>query len=74
MTDNEIEDVEIRKVQALTGERSFVLVLAKQFARELGISKRDFLKCYVRADRLIVEKIVPKALWTLHPIFSTNLK
>jgi hypothetical protein len=36
MTDNEIEDVEIRKVQTLTGERSFVLVLAKQFARELG--------------------------------------
>jgi bifunctional DNA-binding transcriptional regulator/antitoxin component of YhaV-PrlF toxin-antitoxin module len=74
MTDNEIEDVEIRKVQTLTGERSFVLVLAKQFARELGISKGDFLKCYVRAGRLIVEKIDPKALWTLHPIFSTNLK
>jgi hypothetical protein len=64
MTDNEIEDVEIRKVQTLTGERSFVLVLAKQFARELGISKGDFLKCYVRAGRLIVEKIDPKALWT----------
>ncbi|MFL6431633.1 MAG: hypothetical protein ACJ71X_09275 [Nitrososphaeraceae archaeon] len=44
MTDNEIEDVEIRKVQALTGERSFVLVLAKQFARELGISKGEFFE------------------------------
>jgi hypothetical protein len=43
MTDKEIEDIEIRKVQILTGERSLVLVLAKQFARELNISKGDFL-------------------------------
>lgn len=57
MTDNEIEDIEIRKVQALTGERSLVLVLAKQFARELNIGKGDFLKCYVRAGKLILEKI-----------------
>jgi hypothetical protein len=57
MTDSEIEDIEIRKVQALTGERSLVLVLAKQFARELNISKGDFLKCYVRAGKLILEKI-----------------
>jgi bifunctional DNA-binding transcriptional regulator/antitoxin component of YhaV-PrlF toxin-antitoxin module len=57
MTDNEIEDIEIRKVQALTVERSLVLVLAKQFARELNISKGDFLKCYVRAGKLILEKI-----------------
>jgi hypothetical protein len=57
MTDNKIEDIEIRKVQALTGERSLVLVLAKQFARELGISKGDFLKCHVRDGKLILEKI-----------------
>ena len=57
MTDNEIEDIEIRRVQALTGERSLVLVLAKQFARELNISKGDFLRCYVRAGKLILEKI-----------------
>src|SRR5215212_409442 len=31
MTGNEIEDIEIRKVQALTVEPSLVLVLAKQF-------------------------------------------
>jgi hypothetical protein len=61
MTDDNIEDIEIRKVQALTGERSFVIVLAKQFARELGISKGDFLKCYVHAGKLIVEKIDRKA-------------
>ena len=59
MTDSEIEDIEIRKVQALTGERSLVLVLAKQFARELNISKGDFLKCRVDNGRLIVEKVNP---------------
>jgi hypothetical protein len=62
MSNDNIENVEIRKVQALTGERSFVLVLAKQFARELGISKGDFLKCYVHAGKLIVEKIDNKVL------------
>ena len=56
MTDNEI-----RKVQALTGEPSLVLVLAKQFARELNIS-RDYLKCYVSAGELILEKIDNKLL------------
>jgi hypothetical protein len=57
MIDDNIEDIEIRKVQALTGERSLVLVLAKHFARELNIGKGDFLKCYVRAGKLILEKI-----------------
>ena len=53
----EIDDIEIRKVQALTGERSLVLVLAKQFAKELGINKGDFLKCHIHAGKLILEKI-----------------
>lgn len=57
MTDNKIEDIEIRKVQALTGERSLLLVLAKQFAKELGINKGDFLKCHIHAGKLILEKI-----------------
>jgi hypothetical protein len=39
------EGTEIRKVQALTGERSLTVVLAKTFANQLGIGKGDFLKC-----------------------------
>ena len=50
-------NIEIRKVQALTGERSFTLVLPKQFAAELGIGRGDFLKCYLDAGKLIVEKM-----------------
>ena len=51
--------IEIRKVQALTGERSFTLVFPKHFATELGIGRGDFLKCHVNKNRLIVEKVNP---------------
>jgi hypothetical protein len=47
---------EIRKVQALTGERSLTLVLPKMFAIELGIEKGNFLKCHLEDNRIIVEK------------------
>ena len=56
MIDN-LESIEIRRVQALTGERSFTLVFPKQFAIELGVGKGDFLKCHVEGQRLIVEKV-----------------
>jgi hypothetical protein len=35
---------QIRRVQALTGDRSFTFVLPKSFAVELGIGKGDFFK------------------------------
>ena len=41
MSDNP-DTIEIRKVQALTGERSFILVFPKQFAVELGVVRGDF--------------------------------
>ena len=50
-------DKKIRRVQALTGERSFTFVLPKSFALELGIGKGDFLMCHVENNRLIVEKM-----------------
>jgi bifunctional DNA-binding transcriptional regulator/antitoxin component of YhaV-PrlF toxin-antitoxin module len=55
--DNLSNNVEIRKVQALTGERSFTVVFPKQFAIELGIARGDFLKCRVDGSRLIIEKL-----------------
>ena len=53
----EKKDIEIRKIQALTGERSFTFVLPKQFALRLGIEKGDFLKCWITEGKLIVEKV-----------------
>jgi hypothetical protein len=51
------ERIEVRRVQSLQGEKSFTLVLPKEFAIQLGIGKGDFLKCLVDGNRLIVEKI-----------------
>jgi bifunctional DNA-binding transcriptional regulator/antitoxin component of YhaV-PrlF toxin-antitoxin module len=53
------DTIEIRRIQALTGDRSLTLVFPKHFAEELGISKGDFLKCKVDGNRLIVEKVIP---------------
>jgi hypothetical protein len=48
--------IEIRKVQALTGERSLTLVLPKAYATELGIKKGHFLKCQIEDHKLVLEK------------------
>jgi hypothetical protein len=50
------EKIELRRVQALQGERSFTLVFPKEFTIELGVGKGDFLKCQVDGKRLVVEK------------------
>jgi hypothetical protein len=47
------------RIRSIIGDESLTLVLQKQFAVELGIGKGDFLKCYVDANRLIVEKVDP---------------
>jgi bifunctional DNA-binding transcriptional regulator/antitoxin component of YhaV-PrlF toxin-antitoxin module len=49
--------IEIRRIQALTGDRSLTLVFPKQFAIALGVEKGDFLKCHVDGNRLIVQKL-----------------
>jgi hypothetical protein len=46
----------VRRVQALTGERSFTLVLPKAFIVELGIGKGDFLKVEMKNKKLVLEK------------------
>ena len=51
------ENYEIRKIQALTGEHSFTLVLPKQFANRLNITKGTYLKCFTDGQKLIVEKL-----------------
>ena len=51
------ENDAVRRVQALTGERSLTIVLPKQFAICLGIGKGDFLKCSLDGNRIVVEKV-----------------
>lgn len=49
-------NTEVRKVQALQGERSLTVVLPKEFATELGISKGDYLKVMIENNRLVLER------------------
>lgn len=51
------DKIEVRRVQSLQGEKSFTIVLPKEFAVHLGIGKGDFLKCIIDGSRLIVEKM-----------------
>jgi ABC-type lipoprotein release transport system permease subunit len=53
----ESKTIEIRKVQALVGERSLVLVLAKSLALQLGIRKGDYMRCFVESNRLVLERV-----------------
>jgi hypothetical protein len=47
---------EVRKVQALQGERSLTIVLPKEFAVLLGIVKGDFLKVRLEDNKIVLEK------------------
>ena len=50
------ENIEIRPLQALTGEHSLTLVFPKKFALDLGIDNGDLLRCHIDRTQLIVEK------------------
>jgi bifunctional DNA-binding transcriptional regulator/antitoxin component of YhaV-PrlF toxin-antitoxin module len=47
---------EIRRVQALQGERSLTIILPKAYASQLGIGKGDFLAITVEGTKLIMER------------------
>jgi hypothetical protein len=49
--------IEYRKVQAIHGNSTFVLVLPKDFVSVLSIEKGDYVKCSISENKLIVEKI-----------------
>jgi len=51
-----MDQIEIRKVQAYTGERSLTIVLQKIFSERLGIDKGDFLKVRLDGSKLVLEK------------------
>ena len=47
---------EIRKVQAIHGSSTFILVLPKDFVSILNISKGDYVKCKISNNHLLIEK------------------
>ena len=53
----EMTDVmEIRRVQAYSGEKSLTIVLPKLFSEKLKIENGDFLKIHLENNKLILEK------------------
>jgi hypothetical protein len=50
------EKPEVRKIQAIHGETTFVLVIPKDFAERLKISKGDYVKCTIADDSLVIRK------------------
>jgi antitoxin component of MazEF toxin-antitoxin module len=47
---------EVRRIQAIHGESTFVLVIPKDFVERLGIAKGDYVKCTIVNDSLIVKR------------------
>jgi hypothetical protein len=50
------KQTELRKIQTIHGERSFVLCLPKEFIDDLKIVKGDYVKCRIKNNQLVVEK------------------
>ena len=47
---------EVRKIQAIHGNTTFVLVVPRDFIQKLKISKGDYVKCTIVDDTLLVKK------------------
>jgi len=56
MLDDKTNQIQFRKIQAIHGNSTLILVLPKDFALALKIAKGDYVKCKVRDSQLIVEK------------------
>jgi len=47
---------EYRKVQGIVGDKSFSVVLPKQFAINIGVHKGDFVKVHQVQNQIVIEK------------------
>jgi hypothetical protein len=51
-----VQKPEVRKIQAIHGETTSVLVIPKDFVERLKITKGDYVKCTIADDSLVVRK------------------
>jgi hypothetical protein len=56
-TSTKINQMQVRKVQTIHGNSTFVLVLPKDFISVMEIEKGDYVKCTVIGKELHVEKV-----------------
>jgi antitoxin component of MazEF toxin-antitoxin module len=50
------EKPEVRKIQAIHGNTTFVLVVPREFVERLRIAKGDYVKCTIVDESLVVRK------------------
>jgi hypothetical protein len=53
----EVISKKVRRIQAIHGNSTFILVIPKEFASELRIEKGDYVRCFLENERLVVTKI-----------------
>ncbi|MGD1838335.1 MAG: hypothetical protein ACPKPY_09815 [Nitrososphaeraceae archaeon] len=56
MNNISINKKKVRKIQAIQGDRSFLLCLPKEYVSNLNIKKGDYVKCTIEEEKLVVEK------------------
>ena len=54
--DNTTNRTELRKVQTIHGDSTFILVLPKGFVSKLNFAKGDYVKCKILNNQLLIEK------------------
>jgi len=54
--DNTTNQTELRKVQTIHGNSTFILVLPKDFVSRLNFTKGDYVKCKILNNQLLIEK------------------
>ncbi len=52
----------IRRIQTILGNTSFSLVLPKEFASDLGLTKGEYVKVTRDNDRIIIERADKKEI------------
>lgn len=50
------QDLRYRRVQGILGNTSFSLVLPKEYAVQLGLTKGGYVKVIQEKDRILIEK------------------
>jgi hypothetical protein len=52
-----LSDKQIRKIQTIHGNSTFILVVPKDFISELGIEKGDYVTCAIEQERIVITKV-----------------
>ena len=56
VTNDQPDEYEFRKVQAIMGDLSFCVVLPKKFAIDLELTKGDYVKIFQKQHSIVIQK------------------